>query len=71
MLEIGALLSFDYWISSQMALYVEAFTTGVAMNSAQAMVDEALAEADAENEKAAKEASEEVENEDEDDFFFM
>ena len=69
LLEIGALLSFDYWISSQMALYRESFTTGVAMNYAQMEMDAALAEADAENDKAAEEASEDVEAED--DFFFM
>jgi len=52
-----------------MALYRESFTTGVAMNYAQMEFDAALAEADAENDKAAEKASEEIEEED--DFFFM
>jgi hypothetical protein len=71
LLEFGALLSLDYWISSQMALYTEAFTTGVAMNEAQAIMDEALAEADAENDKAAREAETFEEGNAEDDFFMM
>lgn len=69
LIEIAGLLSMDYWISSQMGMYAESFTTGVAMNGLKAEFESALASIEAENDTAT--AEEETSEDAEDDFFFM